>query len=120
MTSLTPSHDALLPIIRQLRVQHPDLGASKLLLQLKTAQPEWAVSEKRLRKLLQMISPTIDEPGLVADTHMDPTLQVTEIAPKVKAKMFGGEKGKGLVAREKIQEGEVVWQEEPWVVTADG
>ena len=33
--------------------------------------------------------------------------------------MFGGEKGKGLIAKEKIERGDVVWQEEPWIVTAD-
>jgi len=33
--------------------------------------------------------------------------------------MFGVEKGKGLIAKEKIERGDVVWQEEPWIVTAD-
>jgi hypothetical protein len=31
--------------------------------------------------------------------------------------MFKGGKGKGLVAREKILEGEAIWSENPWIST---
>ena len=131
--STIPTDEVLKPTIQALRESHPALGIAKLLQQLKIEHPEWAVSEKRLRKVISPVTATTsapaagtaggaklaDEPGLRADTGLDTTLAVSEIAPKVKARLFGGEKGKGLVAREKILEGEVIWQEEPWIVTAD-
>lgn len=118
-----PTDDELLPAYQRIKQQDSSLGLAKVLAQLKVANPEWAVSEKRLRKVVaggQVVRPpSSDEAGLVADTGLDPTIDIAHIAPKVKARLFGGEKGKGLVAREKIQQGEVVWQEEPWIVTAD-
>lgn len=119
MTAISPTDEELVPIVRDIRTSHPDLGAVKLLSQLRAVQPRWTISEKRLRKILQSITVSTSEPGLLAETHLDPTLSVTETAPKVKARLFGGEKGKGLVAKERIHEGEVLWQEEPWIVTAD-
>lgn len=130
----------------ELRSSHPDLGILKLLAQLKTHHPTWAVSEKRFRKVLQggagsaqatangghagdvhkvgsQAAGAVDDKSatsvLVADTGLDPTIDTAKIAPKIKVKMFKGGKGKGLVAREKILMGELVWSEEPWIVTAD-
>jgi hypothetical protein len=121
--STVPTDDELLPAYRRIKERDPSLGLAKVLAQLKLANPEWAVSEKRLRKVVAGVqvdhSSAADEAGLVADTGLDPTIDIANIAPKVKARLFGGEKGKGLVAREKIQQGEVVWQEDPWIVTAD-
>ena len=124
-----PPDDTFLPYITTLRSANPSLGVPKLLAQLKSGHPEWSVSEKRLRKSLQAIAPqngetqngeAKDEPGLVATTGLDPFVSalVSSLAPKVKIRMFGGEKGKGLVARDKILQGEVLWQEEPWIVTS--
>lgn len=112
--ALSPGEDELGAAVEELRGAHPSLGAVKLLIQLRADHPEWAVSEKRLRKMLQARS----EVGLIAHTGLDPSLDVS-IAPKVKVEMFGGGKGKGLVAREGILKGELVWQEDPWIVTAD-
>ena len=132
--AISPSDEALTPAVKELREAHPALGVPKLLAQLKSSRPEWLVSEKRLRKVLaSLASPPSREVStgaeatggdaskadLVAATGLDPSIDVGAIAPKVKVKMFGHGKGKGLVAREKILQGEVVWQEEPWIVTAD-
>lgn len=132
--SVAPSDKELSPVVTKLRTENPSTGVPKLLQQLKSEHSDWAVSEKRLRKLLQALnlpSTAVDtavdstggdgdgEKGLVADTGLDPSINVGGIAPKVKARIFGGEKGKGLVAREKILQGEVSWSEEPWIVTAD-
>jgi hypothetical protein len=126
---VSPPDDELAPVVERLRSQNPSLGIAKLLVQLKTEQPGWAVSEKRLRKVLQGLPGGADaangqhqasgETVLVAETGLDPTVDVAQIAPKVKVKMFGGGKGKGLVAKEKILQGDVLWQEEPWIATAD-
>ena len=128
----SPPDDIFLPYVTTLRSQNPSLGVPKLLASLKAGHPEWSVSEKRLRKAVQALNPTngdvvghdnlnaVDEMGMVASTGLDPSITalVSSLAPKVKIRMFGGEKGKGLVAREKVSEGEVLWQEEPWIVTA--
>ncbi|ORX41271.1 hypothetical protein BD324DRAFT_648148 [Kockovaella imperatae] len=121
-----PSDELFLPFVTTVRRDHPSLGIPKLLALLKTQQPEWSVSEKRLRKAVQSLTldeqgrESMDEPGLVATTGLDPSITslAASTAPKVKVRMFGGEKGKGLVARERIHKGEVVWQEEPWIVTS--
>ena len=144
-----PDEDVLVPYLSGLRESHPDFGVPRLLHHLKTEHPEWAVSEKRVRKTLQSIlssnhsanghhesdgmeKGTCDESNgqngvngtkqeddeLIAQTGMDATLNLTEMGiTKVKVRMFSGGKGKGLVVREKIQEKEVLWQEEPWIVT---
>lgn len=124
-TAVSPPEDVLVAAVTDLRTKHPSLGLTKTLTQLKTDHPEWTVSEKRLRKVIQSTpkaNGANDEPrevGLIADTGLDPSIDVTNVAPKVKVKLFGGEKGKGLVAKEKMFRGEVLWQEEPWIITAD-
>ena len=124
-TKASPCDDALITAAGEIRYTYPALGLAKLLSQLKSQHPEWIVSEKRFRRVLQSASTeersikSQSETGLIAETGVDPSIDVARLAPKVKVKMFGGEKGKGLVAKEKILMGEVLWQEEPWIVTAD-
>lgn len=124
-------------MVTSLRASYPDLGVVKLLAQLKIEHPTISVSEKRLRKVLaQAQAQTSDgqstnagaitdaggevskdgSKDLIADTGIDPTIDWS-IAPKVKVKMFKDGKGKGLVAREKILEGEAIWSEDPWLTT---
>jgi hypothetical protein len=134
----SPSEDELVAGIKGVRDAHPELGILKLWAQLKTDKPEWAVSEKRFRKALATAGGTASGAGatapessgkkkkskadgheLVAQTGLDPTLDIDIIAPKVKAKMFGGTRGKGLVSKSKIEMGEVLWQEDPWIACSD-
>ncbi|TXT05059.1 hypothetical protein VHUM_03879 [Vanrija humicola] len=129
MTTTSPSEADLVAAVKTVREAHPALGIVKLWAQLKADRPEWSVSEKRFRKALGAASeggasassatakPKKNE--LVAQTGLDATLDITAVAPKVKAKMFGGTKGKGVVAKAKIQAGEVLWQEEPWIACLD-
>jgi hypothetical protein len=127
----SPSDEALLPVVIHLRDSNASFGAIKLLHELRIQHPEWVISEKRIRKILQSLTTTTssrngeegdavaNEMGLIADTGVDASINIASIAPKIKVRMFGGEKGKGLVVKEKVQQGEVLWQEDPWVVTAD-
>lgn len=132
MTS--PSDDELRTAVVRVRDANPDLGILKLWAALK-AEAGWAVSEKRFRKTLAEVGGSASGGGaaapakrgravsrddeLVAHTALDTTIDVASIAPKVKVKMFGGTKGKGLVAKSKIEEGEWLWQEEPWLAVSD-
>lgn len=141
----TPGEEELIKAVMTVRDAHPDLGILKLWAQLKTDKPEWAVSEKRFRKVLAaaggtatgtgaVVSESSEKPKskkknknkkksegseLVAQTGIDPSLDVSTLAPKVSVNMFGGTKGKGLVAESAIQKGEVLWQEEPWIACPD-
>ncbi|WVQ94251.1 hypothetical protein IAU59_001330 [Kwoniella sp. CBS 9459] len=136
-SSTSPSDEDLQNAATVLRQSHPSLGIVKLLAQLKVDHPEWQVSEKRFRKFLLATSsssggdhnesasqagPSQNSDGekiLIAQTGFDRSLDVAALAPKVKTKMFSGGKGKGLIAKEKLLGGEMIWQEEPWVVTPD-
>nr|XP_018266259.1 uncharacterized protein I303_00234 [Kwoniella dejecticola CBS 10117]OBR88417.1 hypothetical protein I303_00234 [Kwoniella dejecticola CBS 10117] len=65
-------------------------------------------------------SKSTGDDALIAKTGIDHSIDVSKIAPKVKVKMFNVDgKGKGLVAKEKLQMGELLWQEDPWIVTND-
>lgn len=127
-----PADEVLVPALQQLRLANPTLGIPKMLNQLKAAHPEWSISEKRLRKVAGAQGLTLSAPApsnakgserirpdVIPKSHIDETLDVKEIAPKVQVKMFKGGKGKGVVAKEKIEEGEVIWTEEPWVCCPD-
>lgn len=139
----SPAEDELVGAIKTVRDAHPEHGIAKLWAQLKVDNPEWTVSEKRFRKALATAGGTASGAGatapaekksgkgkakgkgkadgaeLVARTGLDSTLDIDNIAPKVKAKMFGGTRGKGLVAKSTIEAGEVLWQEEPWIACPD-
>lgn len=129
-----PSDEDLAIAVSSTRSTHPELGIAKLLAQLKLDHPTYSVSEKRFRKTLTTLQPQSngsnghvagngsDEKSkdgskdLIADTGLDSTIDWS-VAPKIKVKMFRDGKGKGLVAREKILEGEVLWSEDPWIIT---
>ncbi|ODN98455.1 protein lysine methyltransferase SET5 [Cryptococcus wingfieldii CBS 7118] len=132
--TISPPDEELIITTKELRAAHPDKSILKLLAQLKLDRPEWSVSEKRFRKAH---SATSDGEGstpgasqsagtggkgekpLIADTGLDPSVDVASLAPKVEVKMFKGGKGKGLVAKDGLEMGEMLWQEEPWIVTSD-
>lgn len=111
---MNPTDSEVLACVQSIRVESPGLGAAKLLARMRTEQ-SWSISEKRLRKILN--PPTLSV--LVPETHLDPTLDVSALATKVSVELFGGVRGKGLVAKERIEQGEVIWQENPWIPTAD-
>lgn len=132
----SPADDELTKAVAGVRDAHPDLGILKLWAALKEQHPEWTVSEKRFRKVLAAVggsgaggaggaaggsggSGAVAADELVAETGLDRTLDIGAVAPKVKAKLFGGTRGKGLVARAKLEQGELLWSEEPWVAAPD-
>jgi len=164
--TISPAEEDLTRQLKSLRESHPTTGVAKLLHLLREAQPEWSVSEKRLKKVLHqeglMISSsgtvdttgakdgtekTSDEQGVAAsaaakgkksgkggggkkrrpayldypvsssstESHLDPNKWTAKAA----VRRFDPVKGKGLVAAAHIEEGETVWKEDPWVMTAD-
>lgn len=126
-TSIAPSEEELKTALVDLRAENPTLGIPKLHALLLSKQPSWIVSEKRTRKVVQSAGLTVEPPqGKNADpTQIYPssklveTLDVTKWTPKVAVKYFGKRKGKGLVAKEAISEGEVVWKEDPFIIAPE-
>ncbi|KAL4254690.1 hypothetical protein ABKN59_004451 [Abortiporus biennis] len=127
MATTSPTEDDLKKALIELRAEHATLGISKLHLLLLGGHPDWLVSEKRTRKFLQ-------EQGLVlrANSSNTPTpsasfptsrlidnLELSKWTTKVEIKYFGKKKGKGLIAKEHIAEGDIIWKEDPFILAPE-
>ncbi len=123
--SISPSEDDLKQALHTLKTANPTLGIPKVHALLLAAHPEWTVSEKRTRKVLQSegLVHTSGAAGLAG--HVYPAskliegLDVGKWTAKVEVRYFGKAKGKGLVAKEAIADGEVVWKEDPFVLAPE-
>ncbi|KAI0944631.1 hypothetical protein AcW1_002297 [Taiwanofungus camphoratus] len=131
-TRITPSELVLKEVLISLRAANPGLGIAKLHALVLSAHPTWIVSEKRTRRVLQseglVLTPAAKKTEQVNDQPSDniyPSsklvegLDVSKWTPKVEVKYFGKFKGKGLVAREKISEGETIWKEDPFILAPE-
>lgn len=134
-TSLSPSETDLVAELRTIRNENAMIGVTKFLPLLKERKPEWSVSEKRIKKLLQqeglMVggqedATKIKRKGKEVDTgyshpksYMNDSIDVRKWTSKVDIKRIDDVKGKGLFATEQIKEGEVIWKEDPWILAAD-
>ena len=131
MPTTTPSEDNLRVTLHNLRVQNPTLGIAKLHALLLSDNPEWLVSEKRTRKILQneglVLTSNDAKTGLKmgSDQTLHPIsriiegLDVSRWTTKVRVEYFNRHKGKGLVATERITEGEVLWKEDPFILAPE-
>ncbi|KAK1222402.1 hypothetical protein PQX77_014735 [Marasmius sp. AFHP31] len=129
-TKLTPSDNELKEVLRSLKTSNPALGIPKVHALLLQTHPEWLVSEKRTRKFLQneglVISAdpngnSFQDKGKAPypSSRVIPNLDVAKWSTKVEVKYFNKRKGKGLVAKEKIAEGEAIWKEDPFVIAPE-
>ncbi|OSC96407.1 SET domain-containing protein [Trametes coccinea BRFM310] len=125
MTSqTTPSEEELKNALLELKSANPTLGISKIHAQLLAAHPAWTVSEKRTRKILQgeglVNNVNGGNPGqLYPVSKLMESLDVSKYSKKIEVKYFSKVKGKGLVAKEPITEGETIWKEDPWVLAPE-
>ncbi|KAF8644012.1 hypothetical protein AX16_008728 [Volvariella volvacea WC 439] len=135
--TVTPSEQDLRASIVQLKAEHPSLGISKIHSLLLSTQPSWMVSEKRTRKILQSEGLIIasndtnvsekeleelglkDTPEVYPTSKLIPKLDLSRWTDRVEVKFLNKVKGKGLVAKEAIKEGEIVWKEDPWILAAE-
>ena len=122
---ISPSDEHLIGALRALRTEHPTLGIVKLHAVLLRDHPEWMISEKRFRKVLQqqglnsLRHAHVQEGLSIGDIEgkVYPTsriierLDVEQWTKKVEVMWFGKKKGKGLVAKERIEKGATVWKE---------
>jgi hypothetical protein len=129
-TPISPPDDALRSALVELKTENPTLGITKIHGLLLSAHPEWSVSEKRTKKVLQSEGLTskngpVDPEDELEDGAIYPSsrviegLDVSKWTSKVEVKYFGKKKGKGLVAKEAIKEGETIWKEDPFAIAPE-
>ena len=140
-SSISPGEEDLTTAVASLKKAHPALGIAKLHALLLSENTSWTVSEKRLRRILKSCSDTAPhgsstgEPAgpssfasgseAVHDARVYPSstlvegLDISRWTTAVEVKYFDKRKGKGLVAKEPISEGQVVWKEDPFVIAPE-
>ncbi|PPQ65023.1 hypothetical protein CVT24_008171 [Panaeolus cyanescens] len=150
--STSPSEETLAKALIALKAEHPALGISKVHALLLQTYPDWIVSEKRTKKILQNHGLVVQAPVQAREDEIPTTngnnngeasgsgsgtpsgekekmvyptsrvvnnLDVDHWSKKVAVKFFDKKKGKGLVATQDIEEGEVVWKEEPFILAPE-
>lgn len=124
---VSPSDDEVISAIRTSRIQNATLGVVKLQASVLAANPSWALSEARIRKILKKhglglannnTAQSLDAGEQTPISRLNDELDLARWSSKVKVSMFDARKGKGLVATEDIKEGEIIWKEEPFVYCA--
>ncbi|KAI6037978.1 hypothetical protein EDC04DRAFT_2896996 [Pisolithus marmoratus] len=124
--------DELRAALTTLKREKPSLGVAKIHTLLLETNPTWSVSEKRVRKILQeeglLIVNTSDKAkdgkedrstGVYPSSSLNKGLDVNKWSKKVEVRYFDAIKGKGLVAMEKISQGEVIWKEDPFILAPE-
>jgi hypothetical protein len=112
---ITPSDDDLKTALLDIKSQKSSLGITKTHALLLSEHPTWSVSEKRVRKVLQaeglLPPPVLPVEGrtkgkIYPSSKLIDKLDVSKWTPKVQVTYFDKAKGKGLIAKERIAEGE--------------
>lgn len=120
----SPTEDELTLAIVDLKKENPEFGIAKVHSVLMRKHPDWTVSEKRTRKILQTQGLIVSGLGhtsvqVFPSSRIVSGLSVSKWTPKVEVKWFDKRKGKGLVATQEIKEGEVIWKEDPFIVAPE-
>lgn len=123
----TPQEDALTKALVDVKTANPRLGISKVHAEVLKNHPEWLVSEKRTRKILQnhglivASTPSANdtEQPIFPSSRVIEGLDVFQWTAKVEVKYFDKKKGKGLVAIEDINERDVIWREDPFIIAPE-
>ncbi|KAG5338159.1 putative protein lysine methyltransferase SET5 [Termitomyces sp. J132] len=124
-SKISPSEDDLRAALVALKTRYPSLGIVKTHSILLASYPDWTVSEKRTRKLLQSEGLILDTPSPQATDFVYPTsrlipdLDISKWSSKVQVRYYDKRKGKGLVATEDIEEGEAIWKEDPFILAPE-
>ncbi|KAI0339117.1 SET domain-containing protein [Trametopsis cervina] len=122
-----PAEDELKTALVQLRAQYTSLGINKLHTVLLTEHPDWTVSEKRTRRILQaegLVLGGLKREPIASDvltpaSKVIPGLDTTKWSKRIEVKYFNRQKGKGLVATERIPQGDVLWKEDPFILAPE-
>lgn len=119
---VSPAEDDLKNALVALKTANPALGIAKIHALLLSSHPEWTVSEKRTRKVLQsenLVNGTQGAQGLYPTSKMIEGLDISKWTKKAEVKYFSKLKGKGLVATGPLAEGETIWKEDPFALAPE-
>jgi hypothetical protein len=120
-----PSDTDLKDAIVKIKEVNPSAGIAKVHHLVREHYPDWTVSEKRTRKILQgeglIVPPAITEnvENIYPASRVISGLDVSKWSNKIYVQKFGKKKGKGLCASEPIAEGELIWKEDPYVLAPE-
>ena len=127
-----PTDDELKKALVEFRSRNASLGISKLHAELLAEHPEWTVSEKRTRKILQaeglVLGSAQRRPIPAGDSDPEALLPISKIihdldigkwSRSIEVKYFSRKKGKGLIATAKINQGETIWKEDPFILAPE-
>ncbi|KAF8999845.1 hypothetical protein BDQ17DRAFT_1360508 [Cyathus striatus] len=121
--SISPPDDVVKSALVSLKAENPTLGISKIHALLLSTHPDWTVSEKRTRKILQseglVVSPNPQGISIYPSSRIVRSLDLRRWTPKAEVKYFDKRKGKGLVATVDIEEGEAIWKEDPYALAPE-
>ncbi|KAI0633060.1 SET domain-containing protein [Trametes polyzona] len=123
--TITPAEEDLKNALVSLKTANPTLGIAKIHALLLSSHPDWTVSEKRTRKILQSENLVLTPTGGGAPGQVYPTsrviegLDVSKWTKKAAVKYFGKLKGKGLAATAPIAAGETIWKEDPFALAPE-
>ncbi|OJT11307.1 putative protein lysine methyltransferase SET5 [Trametes pubescens] len=121
-TSISPAEDELKTALVALKTANPALGIAKIHALLLSAHPEWTVSEKRTRKVLQsenLVNGTQGAQGLYPTSKVIEGLDISKWTKKAEVKYYSKLKGKGLIATGPLAEGETIWKEDPFALAPE-
>ncbi|KAI8390334.1 hypothetical protein BD560DRAFT_380673 [Blakeslea trispora] len=123
---IIPTEEELISAIKSIKLEQPEAGIKTVTSHILTQQPEWQVSEKRVKKFMQSTgltnAPSTKEPiksGLADDpsvpvSYIDPKLDFKSVSDLVVARMVDPVTGKGLFAAQDIKKDQVIFTETPF------
>lgn len=124
--NIIPTEDEVRKSVIELKKRNTASGVAKIHSLLLDTNLSWTVSEKRVRKILQSEGLVQSDGILSANTNtihpsscLNKSLDVSKWTSRVEVKYFDAIKGKGLVAKEKIAKGDVLWKEDPFILASE-
>jgi len=121
-----PTEDEVRKSVIELKKQNIASGVAKIHSLLLDANLSWTVSEKRVRKILQSEGLVQSDGVLGSNTstihpssRLNTSLDVSKWTGRIEVKFFDAIKGKGLVAKENIAKGDVLWKEDPFILAPE-
>lgn len=124
---IIPTEEELISAIQNVKLELPEAGIKTVATKVLVKQPNWQVSEKRVKKYMQQSgltnsAPAAKEPvrsGLADDpsvpvSFIDPKIDFKSVSDAVEARMVDQVTGKGLFAARDIKRDETIFTETPF------
>ncbi|KAI0076992.1 SET domain-containing protein [Panus rudis PR-1116 ss-1] len=126
---MNPGEELLRHAVISIKKENPTIGIGKVHALLLSQHPDWSVSEKRTRKVLQneglvQCAPQThgeakQKGAIIPKSKLIEGLDLSKYSAKIEVKFFDKQRGKGLIAKERIVEGETVWKEDPFILAPE-